>query len=142
MKARIQAGAQIDAIIVSVPEPVRPAAQAHPAPPHTSLRAALRRVPLHDPATKAALRSLARHWQLLQEEIDDLNAQLTPLITAAAPGLMGLPGGFTRRTGGSVRGREGCWPPSPGGQGRPPAVIISSNIEYLDRNIQNGRGRS
>jgi hypothetical protein len=39
MKARIQAGAQIDAIIVSAPEQVRaPLAQAQPAPAHTCLR--------------------------------------------------------------------------------------------------------
>jgi len=43
-------------------------------------------------ATKAALRSLARRWQVLQAEIDDLAAQLTPLVTAAVPQLVALPG--------------------------------------------------
>jgi transposase len=43
-------------------------------------------------ATNAALRSLARRWQALQTEIDDLDAQLTPLVTAVAPQLVALPG--------------------------------------------------
>ena len=40
-----------------------------------------------DPASaaKTALRSLARRWQALQAEIDDLDAHLTPLVTAVAP---------------------------------------------------------
>lgn len=56
--------------------------------------AALRPGPIGDPAaaTKAALRSLARRWQALQAEIDDLDAQLTPLVTAVAPELIALPG--------------------------------------------------
>ena len=58
------------------------------------LTAALRPGPPIDPAsaTKAALRSLARRWQALQAEIDDLDAQLTPLVTVVAPGLVALPG--------------------------------------------------
>ena len=43
-------------------------------------------------ATKAALRSLARRWQALQAEIDDLDAQLTSLVAAVAPELIALPG--------------------------------------------------
>jgi transposase len=62
MKARIQAGAQIDAIIVSAPEPVR--APLRKLNPRQRIRAcaALRPGPLTDPAsaTKAVLRSLAR----------------------------------------------------------------------------------
>lgn len=38
------------------------------------------------------MRSLARRWQALQTEIDDLDAQLTPLVTSVAPTLMALPG--------------------------------------------------
>jgi transposase len=44
------------------------------------------------PATKLALRALARRWQALQAEIDDLDAQLAPLISAVAPQLLALPG--------------------------------------------------
>jgi len=35
---------------------------------------------------------LARRWRALQAEIDDLDAQLTPLVTAVAPELIALPG--------------------------------------------------
>lgn len=45
MKARIQAGAQLDAVILTAPEQVR-----------------------------APLRALARRWQVLQAEFDDLDA--------------------------------------------------------------------
>jgi hypothetical protein len=94
MKARIQAGAQIGAIIVSAPEPVR--SPLRKLNPRQRIRAcaALRPGPPIDPAsaTKAALRSLARRWQALQAEIDDLDAQLTPLVTVVAPGLVALPG--------------------------------------------------
>lgn len=94
MKARVQAGAQIDAVIVSAPEQVRgPLRKLNP---RQRIRAcaALRPRPLTDPvnATKAALRSLARRWQVLQAEIDDLDAQLTPLVTTAVPQLVALPG--------------------------------------------------
>lgn len=40
-----------------------------------------------------ALPGTRRHrWQALQAEIDDLDAQLTPLVTAVAPELLALPG--------------------------------------------------
>ncbi|HEX9031266.1 MAG TPA: IS110 family transposase [Streptosporangiaceae bacterium] len=94
MKARIQAGAQIDAVITSAPESVR--SPLRKLTPRQRIRAcsAFRPGTLDDPAaaTKTALRSLARRWQALQAEIDDLDAQLTPLVTAAAPRLIALPG--------------------------------------------------
>src|SRR5258708_21683909 len=87
LKARIQAGAQIDAIIVSAPEPVRA-----PLPklnPRQRIRAcaALRPGPLTDPAsaTTAVLRSLARRWQALRADIDDLAGRLTPPVPPRAP---------------------------------------------------------
>jgi transposase len=94
MKARIQAGAQLDAVIVSAPEQVRAALRKLTARQRIRACAALRPGPLTGPvnATKAALRSLARRWQVLQAEIDDLDAQLTPLVTTTAPGLVALPG--------------------------------------------------
>jgi transposase len=94
MKARIQAGAQIDAVIVSAPEPARgPLRKLNPGQ-RIRACAALRPGPTGDPAsaTKTAPRSLARRWQALQAEIDDLDAQLTPLVTAVAPELIALPG--------------------------------------------------
>jgi transposase len=86
MKARIQAGAQIEAVITSAPETVR-RQRIHAC-------AGLRPGAAHDlaAATKTAPRSLARHWQALQAEIDDLDAQLTPLVNAVAPRLVALPG--------------------------------------------------
>jgi len=94
MKARIQAGAQIDAVIVSAPESVR--AGLRKLTPRQRIRAcaAFRPGTLDDTAaaTKTALRSLARRWQALQADIDDLDAQLTPLVTAAAPRLIALTG--------------------------------------------------
>ncbi len=82
MKARIQAGAQLDAIIVSAPEAVRsPLREADALASASAPARPCRPGPPIDPAsaTKAALRSLARRWQALQAaEIDDLDAQLTP----------------------------------------------------------------
>jgi hypothetical protein len=50
--------------------------------------------PVADPvsAVKTALRALARRWQALQAEIDDLDTHLTSLVVAAAPALVALPG--------------------------------------------------
>ena len=47
-------------------------------------------------AVKTALRALARRWQALQAEIDELEVQLTPLVTAVSP-----------RAAGPARGRGG-----------------------------------
>lgn len=92
MKARLRAGARLGAIIVSAPEHVR--TPLRKLTPRQRIRAcaALRPAPLADPtaAAKSALRSLARRWQALP--IEDLDAQLTPLVTAAAPRLVALPG--------------------------------------------------
>ena len=94
MKARIQAGAQLDALIVTAPEQVRGPLRKLTSKQRIRACAALRPGPVADPASaaKTALRALARRWQALQAEIDDLDAQLTPLVTAAAPELVALPG--------------------------------------------------
>jgi transposase len=94
MKARIQAGAQLDALVVSAPEPVRAPLRKLASKQRIRACAALRPGPIADPASavKTALRALARRWQALQAEIDDLDTQLTPLVTAVAPGLLALPG--------------------------------------------------
>src|SRR5258708_19722548 len=89
LKARIQAGAQIDAIIVSAPEPVR--APLRKLNPRQRIRAcaALRPGPLTDPAppTTAALRSLARRWQALPADIDHPDPHPTPLLPPPPPPL-------------------------------------------------------
>jgi transposase len=101
MKARIQAGAQIDAVILAAPELVR--SQFRKLSPRQRIRAAATMRPgqLYDPAaaTKAALRALARRWQALQAEIDDLDTQLTPLVTTLAPELVAVPGVGVDTTG-------------------------------------------
>ena len=43
-------------------------------------------------ATRFALRSVARRYQALSEEIAALDAQLERLVAEAAPGLVSLPG--------------------------------------------------
>jgi transposase len=92
MKARIQAGAQLYALILTAPEPgPRPAAQADVQAADPGLRRPAPG-PIADPASavKTALRALARRWQVRQGEIDDLDTQLAPLVTAVAPELLAL----------------------------------------------------
>jgi transposase len=50
--------------------------------------------PLTSPtaATKTTLRTLARRWQQLQAELDQLDGQLQDLVAAAAPTPLALPG--------------------------------------------------
>jgi transposase len=43
-------------------------------------------------ATKTTLRSLARRWQQLQGELDQLDRQLQALVASVAPTLLALPG--------------------------------------------------
>jgi hypothetical protein len=50
-------------------------------------------------ATKTTLRTLARRWQQLQAELDQLDTQLPALVTAAAPTLVALPGVGIETTG-------------------------------------------
>jgi transposase len=75
MKARIQAGAQLDALIVTAPEPVRAPLRKLTSKQRIRVCAALRPGLVADPASavKTALRALARRWQALQAEIDDLD---------------------------------------------------------------------
>jgi transposase len=93
MKARIQAGGQIDALIVSAPQTVRQSLRGLTGNHRIRGCAALRPGPITDPAaaTKLALRSAARRWLALQTEIDDLDTELSTLVTAA-PDLVALPG--------------------------------------------------
>jgi transposase len=94
MKARIQAGNQIDALIVSAPQTVRQSLRRLTGRHRIRGCAALRPGPITDPAaaTKLALRSASRRWLALQAEIDDLDTELSILVTTAAPDLVALPG--------------------------------------------------
>jgi transposase len=94
MKACVQAGAQLDALIVTAPESVRAPLRKLTSKQRIRAWPALRPGPVSDPASavKTALRALAHRWQALQAGIDDLDTQLTPLVTAVAPELLALPG--------------------------------------------------
>lgn len=93
VKARTQAINQIRALLVTAPAAIR---EQTGDLPHTELIRTLARLrpgtdlatPLN--ATKAALRRLARRHQLMDEEIAELDAQIAPLIHAAAPELLAL----------------------------------------------------
>lgn len=94
MKARVQAGAQLNCLVVSAPESVRAGLRRLGTKQRVRICAAFRPGPLSDPAAaaKTALRALARRWQALQAEIDELDAHLTGLVSAVAPQLIALPG--------------------------------------------------
>jgi hypothetical protein len=94
MKARVQAGAQLDSLVVAAPESVRAGLRKLTTKQRVRVCAAFRPGRLDDPvaAAKTALRALARRWQALQAEIDDLDAHLTTLVSAVAPQLIALPG--------------------------------------------------
>src|SRR5215216_6354157 len=95
VKARTQAANQLQALLVTAPE---------------SLRHRLRELTTRDlvdtcgrfrpgsepnevhTATKFSLRSVARRYQLLSEEIAELDEQLDRLVAKAAPELTALPG--------------------------------------------------
>src|SRR5262249_25274517 len=70
------------------------AAQPHVQAADPRLRCPAPRPGGRDPASpvKPALGARARRWQALQAEIDDLDTQLTPLVTAVTPELLALPG--------------------------------------------------
>jgi transposase len=102
IKARTQAMNQLHAVLLTGPaelrEQLRGLSGQHLVDTCARLRPAAAGkdlTTLHDPipaATKATLRRLARRHQQLSEEIRDVDADLLPLITAAAPALLALNG--------------------------------------------------
>jgi transposase len=101
VKARTQAMNQLKALVVTAPDDLREALRALSPVALIKTCAGLRpgasgeELAAHnDPtaATKAALRRLARRYQHLSEEISALDADLRPLVTAAAPALLALNG--------------------------------------------------
>lgn len=95
VKARTQAINQIRGLLVSAPAVLRE--QVGDLPRTELIRTLARLRPGADlaapvNATKAALRRLARRHHLLDEEIAELDAQITPLVRAAAPDLLALYG--------------------------------------------------
>jgi transposase len=95
VKARVQAANQIQAMLVTAPEPLRQRLRGLPT--RELVAAAARFRPAREPedvegATRFAMRSVARRHEALSEEIAELDAQLKRLVTEAAPGLVCLPG--------------------------------------------------
>lgn len=88
VRARTQAANQIHAVIDTGPNEIRARLRKDSLTTLCSVLARSRPgAALSDPVTaaKTALRSLARRWLALGEEIDELNAQITALTHIAAP---------------------------------------------------------
>ena len=94
LKARVAAAEQLHGVLDSAPEELRQPLLGLKTKALVGFCAAMRPGPLTSPtaATKTALRILARRWQQLQTELDQLDSQLQELVAAAAPTLVALPG--------------------------------------------------
>lgn len=93
MKARTQAANQLYAVLDTAPEPLRARFRELSLPQKMRLAAGFHRGPVELPtgAAKLTLRTLARRWRDLGEEIAMLDAHLRRLVTRAAPGLLEMP---------------------------------------------------
>ena len=94
LKARVAAAEQLYGVLYSAPEELRQPLLGLKTKALVRACAGLRPGSLTSPlaATKTSLRSLARRWQQLQAELDQLDTQLQTLVAAAAPTLVALPG--------------------------------------------------
>jgi transposase len=94
LKARVAAAEQLHGVLYSAPEELRQPLLNLKTKTLVKLCAAMRPGPLTSPtaATKTTLRTLARRWQQLQAELDQLDTQLQELVAAATPTLLALPG--------------------------------------------------
>ena len=93
IKARTQAGQQIRSLIVTAP------AELHNELAHLTVKRQVERcarMRLHHSgaagSTRRALRSLARRWQQLDQEVRELDHELHALVKTAAPRLLAEPG--------------------------------------------------
>jgi transposase len=94
LKARVAAAEQLHGVLYSAPEELRQPLLGLKTKALVGSCAAMRPGPLTSTsaATKASLRTLARRWQQLQAELDQLDRHLGALVAAAAPTLVALPG--------------------------------------------------
>jgi transposase len=101
VKARTQAMNQLKGLIITAPDDLREALRGLSPGTLIATCTRLRRgahspdlAALTDPsaATKTTLRHLARRHQQLSQEITELDAEILPLVAAAAPALLALPG--------------------------------------------------
>ena len=95
MKARTQAANQIHAVIDTAPEQLRRHFVGNPTTTIVAEAARFRRrhrpdTPLE--AARLALRTLARRWEYLNDELDEIDAQLDDLTAEAAPTLRAING--------------------------------------------------
>ncbi len=127
MKARTQAGNQIHAVVDTAPEQLRRRFVGKPTTAIVAETALFRRrhrpdTPLE--AARLALRTLARRWEYLNDELVELDAELDELTTAAAPTL-------ARSTVSAPRSPQRCLPlpvTTQTGSGRPhrsPRCVVS-----------------
>ncbi len=94
VKARSQAANQLQGFVVTAPEELRHRLRKLTTKKLVTVAARMR--PGKDPddvqtATRFSLRSVARRYQALSEEIAELDAQLDRLVAEAAPELISLP---------------------------------------------------
>jgi transposase len=94
LKARVAAAQQLHGVLYSAPEELRQPLLGIKTKALVAACAAMRPGPLTSTtaATKTTLRTLARRWQQLQAELDQLDTQLQTLVVSAAPALVALPG--------------------------------------------------
>jgi transposase len=95
MKARTQAGNQIHAVIDTAPEQLRRRFTGRPTDEIVAETALFRR--RHAPTTpleaaRLTLRTLARRWEYLDDELNAIDAQLDELTAATAPTLRAING--------------------------------------------------
>jgi len=101
IKARTQAANQLHAVVATAPEPLRAQLRGLTLNQLAARAARFRPGAATDPteATKTALRSIARRWLHLGDEIDDLDAVLDPLVAETAPDLVACHGVGTDTAG-------------------------------------------
>ncbi len=94
MKARIAAAEQLLGVLCSAPDELRQPLLRLKTKALVGACAAMRPGPLTSTsaATKTTLGTLARRWQQLQAELDQLDTQLQALVGSVAPTLVALPG--------------------------------------------------
>ena len=90
--SRIKALTQMRQLTYSAPDQLQSRLKGLPIPQFVSVAQGLRPTRSADPvtaATKASLSSLAHRVADLEDEIDQLDAMITPLLVATAPELLG-----------------------------------------------------
>jgi transposase len=94
IKARSQAAQQLHALVTTAPDELRSTLRQLRLADLVATAARFRPADPIDPtaAIKTALRSIARRYQHLSEEITELDTQLAPLVAATAPNLVTLNG--------------------------------------------------